>query len=59
MHQRMTRLRILGTLIAAAGIVLLGGCASHGHHQSSTSHASPQSGITVYGEIDTSVVRTR
>lgn len=50
--RRFTRLSMAAFLIFAVG-----GCAQHGYFSSTDIQSSP--GVTVYGEIDTSIVRTR
>ena len=50
------RMSIWATL---ALVAVLGGCANSGYHASSSSAAGTGSGITVFGEVDTHVTRTR
>lgn len=40
-------------------LATLGGCAQNSHYTPSGSTANSSSGVTVYGDIDTSIVRTR
>lgn len=58
-HFFLTRPRALLALVVGLGAACLTGCAHDGHYGRTQNSASPQSGITVYGEIDTSVVHTR
>ena len=47
-------------LICTLAATALAGCVQDRYYPASDTTASPgQSGVTVYGEIDTSVVRTR
>lgn len=51
--------RALGTVLFIFSALFLSGCAQHGYYTPSESSASQKSGVTVYGEIDTSVIHTR
>ena len=51
--------RCASAMACCMALGLLSGCASGSYYQPSENSASSQHGITVYGEIDTSVVRTR
>lgn len=51
----MKHLHFLGIAIA----LTLGGCALRDYYPASDTTANTPSGITVYGEIDASVVHTR
>lgn len=53
------RPRSLGAALLATAALLLSACAQDRYYAPSDTTASPKSGVTVYGEIDTSVVRTR
>ena len=46
-------------LLWIALALTLSGCASNQYYQPSETSAGSASGITVYGEVDTSVVHTR
>lgn len=46
-------------LFGFALLGLLSGCAPNGYYQPTENSASQKSGVTVFGEIDTSVVHTR
>ena len=51
--------RCLSYAALAASLLVLSGCAQDRYYQPSETSASQKNGVTVYGEIDTSVVRTR
>ena len=48
-----------GCLLVVLAILSLNGCAQSGYTSATGSNAGSSSGITVYGDIDTSIVRTR
>ena len=50
--------RSWSTALFVAAALLLAGCQSR-YYQPTETTASHKSGVTVYGEVDTSVVRTR
>lgn len=50
--------RSWSTALFAAAALFLAGCQSS-YYQPTETTTSPKSGVTVYGEIDTSVVHTR
>lgn len=51
--------RTLSAALFTLAILFLTGCAHNGYYQPTENSASQKSGVTVYGEIDTSVVHTR
>lgn len=51
--------RRLCALLGLALLGLLSGCAQTGYYQPTENSASQKSGVTVFGEIDASVVHTR
>lgn len=50
--------RSWSTALLAAAALFLAGCQSR-YYQPTETTASQKSGVTVYGEVDTSVVHTR
>lgn len=51
--------RALSALCVMCSALFLMGCAQTGYYPPSESSAGQKSGVTVFGEIDTSVVHTR
>jgi ABC-type molybdate transport system substrate-binding protein len=50
------RISVLATLALVAALT---GCANSGYYQPSSTSAQSGSGITVFGELDANVTRTR
>lgn len=60
MHQPSLPLpRTLSAALFTLATLFLTGCAHNDYYQPTENSASQKSGVTVFGEIDTSVVHTR
>jgi outer membrane biogenesis lipoprotein LolB len=59
MHHRHSAQRTLRAALCTFAALFLTACAHDGYYQPTENSASQKSGVTVFGEIDTSVVHTR
>ena len=50
--------KLLGLFVLVTALFTLNGCAQNSY-SSNTGTGSSSSGVTIYGDIDTSIVRTR